>query len=124
MIRRPPRSTRTDTLFPYTTLFRSRCTGSFRLTAGTPHLHGEFNFAEHLLETVGKSLRHSCSSELTRQGISLPRTVIVTAAVYLGFISELAPLHLTFRHRAGVRPYPSTYRKSVVSGRRVSVSVN
>src|SRR3546814_19685798 len=29
MIRRPPRSTRTDTLFPYTTLFRSleaRCT--------------------------------------------------------------------------------------------------
>src|SRR3546814_4553549 len=28
MIRRPPRSTRTDTLFPYTTLFRSQC---FRL---------------------------------------------------------------------------------------------
>src|SRR3546814_3044210 len=30
MIRRPPRSTRTDTLFPYTTLFRSRnflCSG-------------------------------------------------------------------------------------------------
>src|SRR3546814_15253927 len=29
MIRRPPRSTRTDTLFPYTTLFRSHlCCGS------------------------------------------------------------------------------------------------
>src|SRR3546814_7658053 len=27
MIRRPPRSTRTDTLFPYTTLFRSRYPG-------------------------------------------------------------------------------------------------
>src|SRR3546814_11317272 len=27
MIRRPPRSTRTDTLFPYTTLFRSECGG-------------------------------------------------------------------------------------------------
>src|SRR3546814_6226971 len=27
MIRRPPRSTRTDTLFPYTTLFRSRSEG-------------------------------------------------------------------------------------------------
>src|SRR3546814_18435915 len=27
MIRRPPRSTRTDTLFPYTTLFRSRYSG-------------------------------------------------------------------------------------------------
>src|SRR3546814_16375587 len=31
MIRRPPRSTRTDTLFPYTTLFRSRnLNGDFR----------------------------------------------------------------------------------------------
>src|SRR3546814_15636092 len=28
MIRRPPRSTRTDTLFPYTTLFRSQNPGS------------------------------------------------------------------------------------------------
>src|SRR3546814_6123060 len=27
MLRRPPRSTRTDTLFPYTTLFRSRTIG-------------------------------------------------------------------------------------------------
>src|SRR3546814_1756750 len=27
MIRRPPRSTRTDTLFPYTTLFRSHVVG-------------------------------------------------------------------------------------------------
>src|SRR3546814_7849941 len=30
MIRRPPRSTRTDTLFPYTTLFRSRRIGHQR----------------------------------------------------------------------------------------------
>src|SRR3546814_6723214 len=29
MIRRPPRSTRTDTLFPYTTLFRSVADGHF-----------------------------------------------------------------------------------------------
>src|SRR3546814_4541076 len=28
MIRRPPRSTRTDTLFPYTTLFRSASSGA------------------------------------------------------------------------------------------------
>src|SRR3546814_1368101 len=32
MIRRPPRSTRTDTLFPYTTLFRS-CLSMFDRTA-------------------------------------------------------------------------------------------
>src|SRR3546814_9528144 len=36
MIRRPPRSTRTDTLFPYTTLFRSPESGrnGWRLTHG------------------------------------------------------------------------------------------
>src|SRR3546814_346689 len=36
MIRRPPRSTRTDTLFPYTTLFRSRAPA--RSAAGLPGL--------------------------------------------------------------------------------------
>src|SRR3546814_7625894 len=35
MIRRPPRSTRTDTLFPYTTLFRSYPDGG-----GQPHQSG------------------------------------------------------------------------------------
>src|SRR3546814_17885210 len=35
MIRRPPRSTRTDTLFPYTTLFRSEEDGS----VPDPELH-------------------------------------------------------------------------------------
>src|SRR3546814_7275348 len=34
MIRRPPRSTRTDTLFPYTTLFRS-IEGVLKLSTGT-----------------------------------------------------------------------------------------
>src|SRR3546814_1525682 len=33
MIRRPPRSTRTDTLFPYTTLFRSICAAGQLLPA-------------------------------------------------------------------------------------------
>src|SRR3546814_15328003 len=39
MIRRPPRSTRTDTLFPYTTLFRSRWeVGDYCWTMLWPHL--------------------------------------------------------------------------------------
>src|SRR3546814_12921592 len=36
MIRRPPRSTRTDTLFPYTTLFRSRLLYSILATESAP----------------------------------------------------------------------------------------
>jgi hypothetical protein len=47
-------------------------------------------------------------SVLLRLAVVNLRTVIVTAAVYRGFDQELAPHHLTFRHRAGVTPYTST----------------
>src|SRR3546814_8321772 len=42
MIRRPPRSNRTDTLFPYTTLFRSQPAVEQQVHAaiGRAHLHG------------------------------------------------------------------------------------
>ena len=60
-------------------------------------------------------LRQWGSRYAIRAGRNLPdkefrylRTVIVTAAVYWGFNSELAPLLLTFQHRAGVRPYTSS----------------
>src|SRR3546814_1369631 len=51
MIRRPPRSTRTDTLFPYTTLFRSTkvLMLTHRLLAseqGYPSLPGAFRYNE------------------------------------------------------------------------------
>ena len=62
------------------------------------------------------SLRQCPYHYAIRAGRNLPdkefrylRTVIVTAAVYWGFISELAPLHLTFQHRAGVSPYTSAF---------------
>src|SRR5438105_649553 len=35
------------------------------------HLHNNYSFTESLVETVIRSLRHSCRSELTRQGTSL-----------------------------------------------------
>src|SRR3546814_6955237 len=50
MIRRPPRSTRTDTLFPYTTLFRSG-TGSFSKIR-TNHRRGD---ADHPRRTIGET---------------------------------------------------------------------
>src|SRR3546814_6474451 len=65
MIRRPPRSTRTDTLFPYTTLFRSRNVQNLlhhvdlaadavderqdEVEAGPQH-HGEARSEEHTSE--------------------------------------------------------------------------
>ena len=45
--------------------------GSFRLSAGSRHLHRHCIFTEPHPETVLQSLRHSCTSELTRQGIAL-----------------------------------------------------
>src|SRR3546814_17813370 len=50
MIRRPPRSTRTDTLFPYTTLFRSRLRerAKFLLASEIPTvLTGDYNVIPH-----------------------------------------------------------------------------
>ena len=62
------------------------------------------------------SLRQRPDRYAIRAGRNLPdkefrylRTVIVTAAVYRGFDSELAPLLLTFRHWAGVSPYTSAF---------------
>src|SRR5437660_3070174 len=48
------------------------------------------------------------SRNLTDKEFRYLRTVIVTAAVYRGFGSERELLSLTFRHRAGVRPYTSS----------------
>src|SRR3546814_17051550 len=56
MIRRPPRSTRTDTLFPYTTLFRSTL-ATFRHTAPAPRktlsLHRTTGAEPYLLRVDG-----------------------------------------------------------------------
>src|SRR3546814_17793093 len=41
MIRRPPRSTRTDTLFPYTTLFRSPSAVALRSRSVQHDQHGQ-----------------------------------------------------------------------------------
>src|SRR3546814_17019315 len=50
MIRRPPRSTRTDTLFPYTTLFRSDLVGVLvELTAGMQLGHDDLRRRHALL---------------------------------------------------------------------------
>ena len=64
--------------------------------------------------SLSPHLRQGGSRYAIRAGRNLPdkefrylRTVIVTAAVYRGFNSVLAHLLLTFRHRAGVRPYTS-----------------
>src|SRR3546814_7285248 len=49
MIRRPPRSTRTDTLFPYTTLFRSIGEIGFEFPREKERLYPQLTLAAHVL---------------------------------------------------------------------------
>src|SRR3546814_10299142 len=84
MLRRPPISTRTDTLFPYTTLFRS-ITSARRLGAGAPsgcpasdHLgvarargHGSVH---HIIDVRRRNTRYGRSEEHTSELQSLMRT--------------------------------------------------
>src|SRR3546814_4216834 len=58
MIRRPPRSTRTDTLFPYTTLFRSKATG-FTGPARVVALSGRVKMQRFLWGEIAAQLGHA-----------------------------------------------------------------
>src|SRR3546814_17112274 len=95
MIRRPPRSTRTDTLFPYTTLFRSG--GSGREVSDTSRCQ-TVPAAEYRLQRAAGGDR-----ERHREGLSVDP-------------------HLRSARR--VRGRRRRDRKSVVSGKRVSVRVD
>src|SRR3546814_2154395 len=61
MLRRPPRSTRTDTLFPYTTLFRSRL---------YVRLHGQYRSHAHRARMLPSRLgrEHHHRRGRSRQG--------------------------------------------------------
>src|SRR3546814_20548979 len=58
MIRRPPRSTRTDTLFPYTTLFRSTLPSEKELLEKTAPMDPQnaVKASQHMRAELGKAL--------------------------------------------------------------------
>src|SRR3546814_12707874 len=66
MIRRPPISTRTDTLFPYTTLFRSYCRHRVQLDAIAPaDLAHLFNVVEQ--PVIAHPILHSEAGEPSKE---------------------------------------------------------
>src|SRR3546814_20016136 len=74
MIRRPPRSTRTDTLFPYTTLFRSQ--GSGETVTGAVTINDV---------SLGRAapFRHACGKDLCtgqfRPAVQIVKSVDIVA---------------------------------------------
>src|SRR3546814_4022174 len=115
MIRRPPRSTRTDTLFPYTTLFRSRQPGK-RSGLGDHDLGRAAVVAQHLHHEIGAeragrqedhlSIRQR-SEEHTSELQSLMR---ISYAVFclkkkitqLHYISSISTVFFTLHHSSSI----------------------
>src|SRR3546814_18974066 len=86
MIRRPPRSTRTDTLFPYTTVFRSRALRQ-------RHRTGDVRGPEVELRTLALQERRVAAALVLAQHVHLGLEVGVRgAAARLG--QHLAALHV------------------------------
>src|SRR3546814_5723291 len=82
MLRRPPRSTRTDTLFPYTTLFRSALLRAFEKAL--------LRLAEQLVGDLGELRRHDvlrllqlCQPRLEGARVGLERRKLGACAVAL-----------------------------------------
>src|SRR3546814_15200920 len=76
MIRRPPRSTRTDTLFPYTTLFRSHLVGG---DVDALAVHGDVAVVHEL--AGGEDGRHELGAVDDRIEAALQRADEVLAGV-------------------------------------------
>src|SRR3546814_15591046 len=87
MIRRPPRSTRTDTLFPYTTLFRSR---AGRLPIHPLTLRRNDRAFQTILTAVPLSSGARLSSFWRAEGISSPGDTLVFHRGQIGLDTLLA----------------------------------
>src|SRR3546814_2894599 len=77
MIRRPPRSTRTDTLFPYTTLFRS-------LLPGVSHTRLRLSYTDYVHDEVDGDVVFSRYSNKVYDG-----RLELTHLPFLGFSGTL-----------------------------------
>src|SRR3546814_6538778 len=107
MIRRPPRSTRTDTLFPYTTLFRSETTqhrlAPARRRRAQRGLHLHFGVAVDVGDLIGRAVR---SEEHTSELQSLMRTSYAVFCLKKKNQQTTTPLHPSSRFHAYRRAHP------------------
>src|SRR3546814_4793393 len=96
MIRRPPRSTRTDTLFPYTTLFRSVINSLVQLFDLDRVLHG---FARALIGRfpIYESFLYSTAEH--QNGAAIGKVTV--HAVELFFVDNIRLFHLILYGGAG-----------------------
>src|SRR3546814_7652787 len=77
MIRRPPRSTRTDTLFPYTTLFRSLVEENTK--ARIAEMHGIFGAVEQGKQSVFDAIKAIASISIVKSDGGLSFEILAEA---------------------------------------------
>src|SRR3546814_18049160 len=92
MIRRPPRSTRTDTLFPYTTLFRSDECTTPTCCCGERRLHGSLNVTHGwpVSNNIDSILRHRLLAGMRLKFLMRPSSARRSYSVYL--VSTAMPI--------------------------------
>src|SRR3546814_11314798 len=113
MIRRPPRSTRTDTLFPYTTLFRS-IFGLYRHHEQNPLVRDHFS-PWHEIPQIGRcQVKAGGRAARPSRHRWSARPSLRSASIRPG---------ATVRRRSR-RRQPAGDRKRVASGKSVSVRVD
>src|SRR3546814_12745105 len=108
MIRRPPRSTRTDTLFPYTTLFRSRAERAIVRSAELARLDGQTRVVTvQPVQGAFDSIEMAAQSDLER---------VLTHEI----LNSLTPITSLAEPASQLLDAPTLEadRKSVVSGKR------
>src|SRR3546814_16952905 len=94
MIRRPPRSTRTDILFPYTTLFRSARVSAFaeKPVSTDAVIFGELALSGEVRPIAHMNLRLKESSKLGYSAAIAPKDIKdVPAAITVQGLSRLNP---------------------------------
>src|SRR3546814_9282393 len=101
MIRRPPRSTRTDTLFPYTTLFRSPCATFGNASTARPTVHGLLQNAPWM---AGAPRGRSIAKHPARKGTAATRRLEMALRLDLLEHSEEIDGLQVRDGRAGDRP--------------------
>src|SRR3546814_12700214 len=100
MIRRPPRSTRTDTLFPYTPLFRSRIRGIKQLVFYKPDRKAKYGHINSLFtESINWELIERHYPDMLRVAISIKAGRITPSMILrrLGVASRKNKLYFAFR---------------------------
>src|SRR3546814_19515876 len=118
MIRRPPRSTRTDTLFPYTTLFRSfRCRHG---RVGRRRYEDSYGRVWYLRRLGAEQDRPEAGIAGARRSFLLGGGLADGQAARLGSVEGN---HQFMRGRAALSSRNNRDRKRIVQGKVVSVRV-